>query len=483
MTEPRVVVVGLGPAGADLLLPRARQVIEASVARYARTARHPAVDDLAAEGITFETFDDLYETSDRLDDVYRGIVDALVEAAGVKGEVVYAVPGSPVVAERSVAMLLGGPAEVHLVPGLSFADLAWARLGVDPLRGARVVDGRAIREVGITGPLLVAQCDSRLVLSDVKLALLERFRPEAPVVVLRHLGLPDEQVRTVSLEELDRVVEPDELTSVYVEGEPEAADEFARFVALMERLRAPGGCPWDAEQTHRSLARYLIEEVYEVVEAIEALPAEAPAGEVPAAAYARLEEELGDLTAQVVFHATLAREGGAFTMREVLAGVHEKLVRRHPHVFGDVEVADAEHVLRNWEQRKREEKGSYVEHEGPAALPSLLYAHKLFRKAASAGLPLMTPAEAAVVAAEAVAKLEQAEGEEAERLLGDVLGAVVLLARSKGFDGESALRGWAARFRDRFRRVEELAAERGKRPEEVAADEMAAMWIEAGGPS
>ncbi|HVM40897.1 MAG TPA: MazG family protein, partial [Acidimicrobiia bacterium] len=419
MTSPRVVVVGLGPAGGDLVLPAARRALERAPVRFARTRHHPAVDDLAADGVTFETFDDLYETASDLDTVYPAIVESLLAAAREYGEVAYAVPGSPVVAERSVALLLGSSAEVELVPGISFADLAWARLGVDPLQGVRIVDARSIGEVALAGPVLVAQCDSRLVMSDVKLALLERFRPEAPVVVLQRLGLPTEAVTTVPLDELDRAVEPDHLTSVFVEGEPDASDEFTRFVALIERLRGPGGCPWDAEQTHHSLTRHLVEEAYEVVEAIERLPADAPGGAtpVPPGAYELVEEELGDLTAQVVFHATLAKEAGAFTIGDVLRGIREKLVRRHPHVFGDVEADDADAVMRNWEQLKREEKGaaSLVD-EVPAHLPALLYAHKLLRKASSGGLVLMDGHEAAAGASDALARLADADGGDAERL-------------------------------------------------------------------
>ena len=169
-------------------------------------------------------------------------------------------------------------------------------------------------------------------------------------------------------------------------------------MALIERLRAPGGCPWDAEQTHHTLARHLIEETYEVIEAIEALPASAPGSgpePVPDGAYEHLEEELGDLACQVIFHATFAREAGAFTITDVLAGIHDKLVRRHPHVFGDVAVSGADEVVANWEVIKREEKGRTSLMDGVSRhLPSLLYAHKLYRKAASAGLTFGTADEA-----------------------------------------------------------------------------------------
>jgi tetrapyrrole methylase family protein/MazG family protein len=410
MTEPRsedgpgrVVVVGLGPAGADLLVPAARAALTATdpERRFVRTARHPAVSDLAAEGIALRSCDDLYQSAADRSAVYEAIADRLL-AAAEGGDVCFAVPGSPAVGEQSVAILRARLGKrLGLVPGLSFLDLAWLRLGVDPQggSGARAIDGQALPAALPAGPLLISHCHNKLVLSDVKLALLERLPGEAPVTVLARLGLPDEAVTTVPLEDLDRVVEPDHLTSVFVELPPGGPGEaWERFVALVERLRGPGGCPWDAEQTHHSLTRHLIEEAYEVIESIEALPASAPAPgpePVPGGAYEHLEEELGDLAFQVVFHATLAREAGAFTITDVLTGIHDKLVHRHPHVFGDVAVSGADEVVANWEVIKREEKGRASLMDGVSRhLPSLLYAHKLYRKAASAGLSFGTAEEA-----------------------------------------------------------------------------------------
>jgi tetrapyrrole methylase family protein/MazG family protein len=487
MTETRVVVVGLGPGGADLLLPAARAALAATAAerRFVRTARHPAVTDLASEGLGLRPCDDLYEAAADRGAVYEAIADRLLAAAG-EGDVCFAVPGSPAVGEQSVALLRARLGKrLVLVPGLSFLDLAWLRLGVDPTAGpgARAVDGQALPAALPAGPLLVSHCHNQLVLSDVKLALLERLPGEAPVTVLARLGLPDESVTTVPLEDLDRVVEPDHLTSVFAELPPGGPGEaWERLVALIERLRAPGGCPWDAEQTHHTLARHLVEEAYEVIEAIEALPASAPAPgpePVPAGAYEHLEEELGDLACQVVFHATFAREAGAFTVTDVLGGIHDKLVRRHPHVFADVAVSGADEVVANWEVIKREEKGRASLMDGVSRhLPSLLYAHKLYRKAGSAGLTFGTAGEARVRVQAELAGLAAApeSSAEAERRLGEALAAVVHLARLAGVDGESALRGWAGRFKERFQALEAAAAEQGLTVESMPPSAIATLW-------
>jgi tetrapyrrole methylase family protein/MazG family protein len=489
-TEPgRVVVVGLGPGGADLLLPAARAALLAvpPSRRFVRTARHPAVADLAAEGLEFESFDAVYDGAGAIPDVYEAIAARLLAAAG-DGDVCFAVPGSPAVGEQSVALLRARLGKrLRLVPGLSFAELAWLRLGVDPSAGpgARVVDGQTLPTALPAGPLLVSHCHSKLVLSDVKLALLERLPAEAPVTVLARLGLRDESVTTVPLEDLDRVVDADHLTSVYVDLAPGGPGEaWERFVALVERLRGPGGCPWDAEQTHHSLARHLIEESYEVIEAIEALPAAAPAPgpePVPAGAYEHLEEELGDLAFQIAFHATLAREAGAFTITDVLTGIHDKLVRRHPHVFGDVAVSGADEVVANWEVIKRDEKGRASLMDGVSRdLPSLLYAHKLYRKAGSVGLSFGTADDARRRLDEALAGLAGAGADPgaAEERLGEALAAVVRLARLAGVDGESALRGWAGRFKSRFQALEALAAGRGETLESMDPAAVAALWEE-----
>jgi tetrapyrrole methylase family protein/MazG family protein len=402
------------------------------------------------------------------------MVDTLVVASR-DADVVYAVPGHPLVAERTVAMLQARVA-VEIVPGLSFADLAWVRLGVDPMaRGARVVDGRDMEATELAGPMLIAQCDNPLVLSDVKLSLLEHLAPDTSVTVLQRLGAVDEHVEVVTLVDLDRRVEPDHLTSVYVDVPTAARDgalEFARLVQLTRRLRDPGGCPWDAEQTHRSLSRYLLEESYEVVEAIEQIPS--------VAGYDALADELGDVLYQVVFHAAIAEERDAFTVADVARGIHDKLVRRHPHVFGDVVAREPDAVVRNWEQIKKDEKGHESIVEGITQdLPSLLYTHKLFSKAASVGLDPGSRVEAFDRLEAAVTRARASTTDDLDANLGQLLAAAVALGRAAGLDAESALRGWAARYRRRFEAMERLALDRGLDLASLDEASVAALWLEA----
>lgn len=439
--RPKLTVVGLGPGGPDLVTAGTRAAIGAATERFVRTRRHPAA--AVVPGAT--SFDRLYEGAERFADVYAAIVEELVVASTASGHVLYAVPGSPRVLERSVDLVVAdGRVDVEVLPALSFLDLAWVRLGIDPLEaGVRLVDGHrfAVEAAGERGPLLVAHCHNRRVLSDIKLSV--DGDGTDPVLVLSRLGLDDESITEVAWADLDRSVEPDHLTSLYVPslGAP-VAGEVVGLAELVRTLRAR--CPWDAEQTHTSLTRHLLEETYEALEAI-AEVADDPEGD----GYDHLEEELGDVLFQVVFHATLAAEAGRFTLADVARTVHDKLVVRHPHVFGDAVAADAEAVMFGWEQRKKVEKGRASVFDGiPGELPSLLLAHKVQRKAASIGVDGAGPA--GVVDLGGLAD---------DRAVGDALFAVVGAARRADVDPETALRGATARFRDAAMAVE--AAEGG----------------------
>ncbi len=329
--------------------------------------------------------------------------------------------------------------------------------------------------------MLVAQCDEALVVADAKLTLLEHADPATPVTVLAHLGLDDEHVAVVPLAELDRIT-PDHLTSFALTlRDPAPGAALARLLELARTLRRPGGCPWDAEQTHHALTRYLLEEAYEVVDAVETLPVDAPAGTAADdPAYARLVDELGDLLYQVVFHAILAEEAGAFGLGEVARGVHDKLVRRHPHVFGDVTAPTTSDVMRNWEQIKKDERASDSIMGGiTPGLPSLLYAHKLWRKAASVGLDPGGVEASLERIEDACARLRAHEDDEV--VLGELLASTVTLARALGVDAESALRGWSVRFRANFEAMETAAARDGVDLHTVDPAELLTRWAAATG--
>jgi tetrapyrrole methylase family protein / MazG family protein len=464
--RPHVTVVGLGPAGPDLLTEdvAARLKGAAPGRAYLRTARHPAAGRFGG----LPAFDGLYEAAATFDEVYAGIVEALVAAAleAAPDPVVYAVPGSPLVGERSVELLRAdGRVEVDVLPALSFLDLAWAALGLDPVAaGVRLLDAAAFEGEAGGGPVLLAQCWSRHLLSEVKLAVPDDGRPLPRPVLLHHLGLADQVVAAVDWWELDRTLEPDHLTSLFVPDpiRPDgraAADEVARLVTLMDVLRER--CPWDRAQTHASLMPHLVEESYEVLDALAELR------EGGADADAHLREELGDLLFQIVFHARLAAEEGRFDLGDVARGVHDKLVHRHPHVFGDVEADDAAQVVTNWEAIKKSEKGRSSVTDGiPAGLPALLLATKLARKGGAVGVaPHDANAEESALLLAALTR--HAAGVDpqpddplspdrglVQEAVGELLFTVASLAQRLGVDAEQALRERALSLRADIRAAE-----------------------------
>lgn len=248
---------------------------------------------------------------------------------------------------------------------------------------------------------------------------------------------------------------------------------FEEVVQLMARLRAPDGCPWDREQTHRSLRTYLLEETYEVLDAIERDDSEA------------LKDELGDLLLQVIFHAQMAREQEQFGIDDVLTGLHEKLVRRHPHVFGEGKADTAQQVVHNWEALKiaeRNNEGSALEGVSEH-LPALLEAYQLTRKAAQVGFDWEKPEDVLVKLDEEVGEvrneLAASDSERVEGELGDLLFVVVNLARKLGVDPEVALRRANRKFVQRFHEVERELARQGKRPKDSTLREMDALWERA----
>ena len=443
--------------------------------RYLRTSRHPS-SGLVPDAVTF---DDVYEAEDTFADVYAEITDRLVAAAHEHGEVLYAVPGSPLVLERTVRSLRADPRiECVVHPAMSFLDVIYARLGIDPVEAAvTLIDGHefATAAAGLSGPLLVAHTHANWVLSDIKLAV-ENASGDEPVIILQRLGSPDECITHTTWADMDRTVEADHLTSIYVPhlAAPVGA-ELVRFHQLARTLREQ--CPWDQEQTHQSLVRYLLEETYEVVDALQALDPDDPTTDEA------LIEELGDLLYQIEFHATIAEQEGRFTMADVAQGVHDKLVRRHPHVFGDVVAEDTTTVLSNWDAIKQTEKGRTSIFEGvPRSLPSLSYADAVQRKAAKVGFDWPDVEGALPKIAEEVAEVRvAADGDDPQAVheeLGDLLFAVVNVARHLGVEPEAALRAATHKFRGRFEQVEVLARERNIELKTAGLAMLDALWDE-----
>jgi len=507
MAEQRaIVVVGLGPGRWEDLTLEARDALEAAPAVICRTLRHPTVDALRERrpDLTLDSFDPLYERAESFAALYPQMADLLLEraAALAEGEVlVYAVPGHPLIAEESVRHLRQRAPErgiaVRIVPGLSFVEPVCAALGVDPLeRDLQLLDATLLADVSSpalmgellpTHPALIAQAYNRRLLSGVKLALGELYPDDWEVAVVRWAGMPGrETVERVPLAELDRGERADHLTTIYVPALPPLAavrvPEGLRYVVA--RLRAPDGCPWDREQTHLSLRKYVLEEAYEVADVLDEWDGSPEVAE-------HLAEELGDLLLQVYLQAEIADQEDLFHIGDVYQSITEKLIRRHPHVFGDVEVRDAAHVVRNWEAIKRDEragKGQDVKAESvlrgiPASAPALFQAYELGKKAAKVGFewPSVDGALEKVgeEARELARAVERGDGEEQRDELGDLLFALATVARRLRIQPEDALRAANARFRRRFEAMEARAAREGRALDSLTLDEWLAWWADA----
>lgn len=443
-----ITVVGLGPGEGQLLTREAVEVLESAGEVYLRTLRHPTVPSLPPD-LTLHSFDCVYEAEQDFGAVYQNIAQQIVELGRRPQGVVYAVPGHPLVGEESVQRILAlareQGLEVKLIPGLSFIEAALVPLGVDPLGGLQIVDaallaGRLHPNLDPDLPALVGQLYSRRVAAEVKLTLLNLYPADHQVTLLRSLGTSDVATESLPLYELDHLEDIDHLTTLFVPALPKASS-VSTFHDIVARLRAPGGCPWDREQTHQSLRPHLLEETYEVLQAIDQEDDE------------ELQEELGDLLLQIVLHSQIAVEEGAFTLADVVQTIIEKIVRRHPHVFGDVQVADADEVLRNWQAIKREEKEEKEESPlwgMPLSLPALTLAQRAQERAKREGL---LSASRADLLSDAMLALERLEGiedrEAAARELGELLFNLADLARQLGVDAESALRMATTSFGER----------------------------------
>jgi tetrapyrrole methylase family protein/MazG family protein len=488
-----LTIVGLGPAGPELLTRQAHDLIASADELYVRTRHHPTVAGLPFGG-RLRSFDRLYRRGRTLEEVYAGIAERLVRLARRRRGVLFAVPGHPLVGERAVRLALELAAaqgvETRVVAGLSFIDAAFEAARLDPLAaGLQVVDAASLvadhftadgrrgpfpersRPLDPTLPAVVAQVDSPRLASGLKLALLESYPPEHELLLVRGGAGPG--ALRLPLVELDRVT-PDHLTTVLV---PPLArlDDLGGFETLryvVARLRAPGGCPWDREQTHESLRRELIEETYEVVDAIE----RGAGGD-----WSGLAEELGDVLMNLVLHLQIAAEAGRFWPEEVLAAINAKLIRRHPHVFGDVSVSSTADVLRNWDAIKRAEKGGRAGAsrlgEVPNSLPALALAQALQRRARRTGFAWASVDAAWNKVEEELAELRRAGGPgEREEELGDLLWMVGELANWLEVDAEQALRRATTKFVRRFQAVERLASQRGDSFEQLGVERQLELW-------
>jgi tetrapyrrole methylase family protein / MazG family protein len=449
---------------------------------YLRTKEHPVIAELVQEGLYFTSFDSIYEKHDQFEEVYQEIVQNLLEKAKAE-QVIYAVPGHPLVAERTVQLLLEyGPkedVEIIIGGGQSFIDAIFQSLKIDPVEGFQLLDGTSLKssQLQVEQHIFISQVYDQFVASNIKLTLMERLPDDYEVVIVRAAGSRNESIERVPLYELDRKVTLDNLTSVYVppvEDEQILLKNFSKLREIIAILRGPNGCPWDKEQTHESLKKYLIEETYEVIEAIDS-------GDID-----HVIEELGDVLLQVMLHAQIGEDEGYFAIEDVIEVLSAKMIRRHPHVFGDKKAEDSKEVLRNWQEIKKQEKGEIDSSllEGISkSMPNLLRAYEIQKKAAKVGFDWQEITPALEKVKEELQEFENEIQQEslvhAKKEFGDILFAFVNVARFLDIHPEEALFETNEKFIRRFQFIEESVNKGGKSFEEHSLEELDQFWDEA----
>jgi len=477
-----ITLLGLGPGDPGQLTRQAWDWLQQIPEIYLRTSQHPSVPGLPAS-LAVHSFDELYDQGERFEAVYEEIVRQVLELGKRPQGVTYAVPGHPFVAEATCpeiarrARSAGLP--VQVIEGISFLEPTFSALGIDPFPQMVLVDALELSalhhpQFPPTEAALIAQIYSRQVAAEVKLTLMAVYPDKHPVRLVHDAGTAQQVVEDLPLYEIDRSRHLGLLSTLYLPplGGDTSLEAFQEIVAA---LRAPDGCPWDREQTHQSLRTNLLEETYEV---LQALDANDPDG---------MCEEFGDLMLQIVLHAQIASEDGEFSMADILQGINRKIVRRHPHVFGDVKIEGVAGVLQNWEKLKAEERKANGEQhvkgllDGvPLTFPALAQAQEVQDRAKRVGFDWNDIGPVIDKVFEELAEVRSAQtDEERQKELGDLLFAVVNVVRWYKVDAETALRTTNLRWRKRFAYIEKRAHELSRNLNEMTLAEMDVLWEEA----
>lgn len=477
MNNPGITLLGLGPGDPNLLTRQAWQTLQDASEIYLRTRQHPSVAGFPLS-LLVHSFDELYENGESFEAVYAQIVQRVLDLGQRSEGVIYAVPGHPFVAEATTTEIAHRARKmgIHLrvIDGISFIEPTLSALGLDPFPHMALVDALELGSNHVPPfppdvPALIGQIYSTTVASEVKLTLMETYPDHHPVQLVHGAGTEQVIVESLVLYEIDRSQNIGLQTALYVPPLG-MATSFEAFQEIIARLRAPDGCPWDREQDHQTLRTNLLEEAYEALAALDANDPQA------------MKEELGDLLLQIVLHAQIASEYGEFKMSDILHGIHSKIVYRHPHVFGDVVVDGVGKVLQNWEMLKAEERKVNGKAEAslldsvPAALPALIQAQEYQERAARVGFDWSDVQGVLDKVCEEVEEVRSAEGNKRSSEIGDLLFAVVNMARWCEADAESLLREANTRFKRRFSFIEQSARTRGKQVTDLTLREMDELW-------
>lgn len=477
-----ITLLGLGPGDSRLLTREALDWLESIHEIYLRTEQHPVVKSLP-EHLIIISGDEYYEEFAAFEDVYEAIIMTVLELGKRPAGVTYAVPGDPFVAEETCPEIYKRAQDqglpVRVIHGLSFLEPTFKALEIDPFPDLVLADAmrmsmRQTPGFSPTKPTLIAQIYSRMMASDVKLTLMSVYPDSHPVKLVHGAGTDEVQVESLPLHSIDQSPHLGLLSSLFVPP-LSVHSSFESFQEIIARLRAPDGCPWDREQTHLSLRPFLLEETYETLDALDHVD------------MAALKEELGDLLLQVFLHAQIASEDGDFTIHDVLEGIGEKLIRRHPHVFSRVQVEGVPGVIRNWESIKAEERRERHDESKngkldgvPNALPALSQAQAVIDRVKRDEVDVLDQEGDPDKIIRRINAFQDHEAEERDTLFGELLLSLSVFGYKQGMDAESLLRETLARFRNRYSIMEALAEKMGAPIVSLTPEEKADLWQQAG---
>lgn len=481
-----IFIIGLGPGPEDCISTAAIEALCSAPCRYIQTENHAAALLLKRKGAAYSSMDDIYTSSDDIDSLNRMIVERLCSAAQ-KGSVAYGVAGGgerlpegleKECAERAV--------QITRIPGVSPAQAALCASGLGAVEGYRVLYAKdvcsALPDTGV--PLVLLEIKDRVLAGRAKQKLLRHYSEELPVWFIRFTA-EAHIVEKIPLEALDSRREYGTGAVAVMPPVPlkdRRKYSFYDLIAIMDMLRSPGGCPWDREQTHRSLKQYLVEECYETLEAIEQQNDE------------MLAQELGDVMLQVAFHAQIAKEQARFDIEDVVTAICAKMIARHTHIFGNDRADTPGEVLKNWDRIKKAEKNISTQTQAMRdvsfSLPALMRSTKVQHKAAQVGFDWDKPEgalekvlEEAQEISEELSQQRAGRGDKKtlNKEVGDLLFAAVNVARLLGVEPEQALYAAVEKFIGRFEYIENEARSMGMKLEGMTLGQMDELWKQAKG--
>ncbi len=475
----KIYVIGLGPGSIDDLTLGAVNRIHKGDENFLRTEKHPTISYFKEKNIPYTSFDYIYDSKDEFKDVYETIAELLIEKTLTGKDINYFVPGNPLVAEKTVEILIERNIDIEIIGGMSFIDPLILGVKRDPIDGLKIVDGTVFKfsMVDINTDIIITQTYNKRILSEIKLILSDIYGDEHNIYIIDSAGIKgQERVNNIPIYLLDRYEDAGPLTSIYIpriEQSDKKIFDFNDIIDIMKKLRGEDGCPWDMKQTHKSIRKCMIEEAYEAVDAIDGDDTQS------------LIEELGDVLLQVIFHAEIAFDEGEFNIVDITTSLAEKLIYRHPHIFLNEEVVNSGEVVYNWDRLKDLQRGFETIGEkldSISSLPSLVKGYKIQGIAAKVGFDW--PEVSGVLA-----KIKEEYGEVLEVIessnmdydrledeIGDLFFSIVNLARFFNIDPEVAMNRTNRKFIDRFKHMEEVTTSQGKKLGDMSLDEMDSLW-------